>query len=195
MNLALLCQKEELFGEALKWCEKALQEQPANAKAVYRQAQVSSARLWCCCDSRLQPDAEDRAAYLLFGRICTNALLFVQVQPQYMSAVINTLDGSTNIMTVGNSCNCEHSKVSLFCCSPALGCQQKLYPASSLCFVQQGLLCQAGEAKNRCLFAAYVVRCEEAWGMHTVPDTLASFCVCQADISWSLVWPSLPAPL
>lgn len=41
VNLALLCQKEELFGEALKWCEKALQEQPANAKAVYRQAQVS----------------------------------------------------------------------------------------------------------------------------------------------------------
>ena len=44
MNLALLCQKEELFGEALKWCEKALQEQPANAKAVYRQAQVC----FCC---------------------------------------------------------------------------------------------------------------------------------------------------
>ncbi len=42
VNLALLCQKEELFGEALKWCEKALQEQPTSVKAVYRQAQVQT---------------------------------------------------------------------------------------------------------------------------------------------------------
>ena len=60
VNLALLCQKEESFGEALKWCEKALQEQPTNAKAVYRQAQVQpiplTRRMLMPGGNRIRPD-------------------------------------------------------------------------------------------------------------------------------------------
>ncbi|KAK9805627.1 hypothetical protein WJX72_008874 [[Myrmecia] bisecta] len=42
VNLALCCQKDEEYGDALKWCSKALQEEPDHAKALYRRATVQA---------------------------------------------------------------------------------------------------------------------------------------------------------